>query len=77
MYYARVYRVAAQRIGVEDYKGLVGGKLHTAGELYEFLNEQFHQQRGFVLKLLVVVILVIELWDVLFRHRFGYKIQEV
>ena len=68
MYYARAYRVAAQRIGVEDYKGLVAGKLHTAGELYQFLIEQFHQQRAFLLELLVVVILVIELWDVLFRH---------
>ena len=68
MYYARAYRVAAQRIGVEDYKSLVSGKLHTAGELYEFLNEQFHQQRAFLLELLVVLILVIELWDVLFRH---------
>ena len=68
MYYARAYRVAAQRIGVDDYKGLVAGKLRTAGELYEFLIEQFHQQRAFFLELLVVIILVIELWDVLFRH---------
>jgi hypothetical protein len=68
MYYARAYRVAAQRIGVDDYKGLVAGKLRTAGELYQFLIEEFHQQRTFILELLVVVILVIELWDVLFRH---------
>ena len=68
MYYARAYRMAAQRIGVEDYKGLVAGKLLTAGELYEFISEQFHQQRSFLLELLVVVILVIELWDVLFRR---------
>ena len=68
MYYARAYRMAAQRIGVDDYKGLVAGKLHTAGELYQFLIEQFHQQRAFILELLVVLILVIELWDVLFRH---------
>ena len=60
--------LAAQRIGVEDYKGLVAGKLRTAGELYQFLIEEFHQQRTFILELLVVVILVIELWDVLFRH---------
>ena len=68
MYYARVYRVAAQRIGVDDYKGLVVGKLRTAGELYQFVIEEFHQQRAFILEVLVVVILVIELWDVLFRH---------
>jgi hypothetical protein len=68
MYYARAYRVAAQRIGVDDYKGLVAGKLRTAGELYQFLIEEFHQQRTFILEVLVVVILVIELWEVLFRH---------
>jgi hypothetical protein len=45
----------------------VAGKLHTAGELYNFLNEQFHQQRVFVLELMVAVILVVELADVLFR----------
>ena len=68
MYYARAYRVAAQRIGVEDYKNLVAGKIHTAGELYDFLMEQFHLKRTFLLELLVVVILVIELWDIVFRH---------
>ena len=68
MYYARAYRMAAQRIGVDDYKGLAAGKLRTAGELYAFLIEEFHQQRTFLLELLVVIILVIELWDVLFRH---------
>jgi len=68
MYYSKAYRVAAQRIGVDDYKGLVDGKLYTAGELYQFLIEQFHQQRAFLLELLVVIILIIELWDVLFRH---------
>ncbi|HEY3742689.1 MAG TPA: hypothetical protein VGL53_22740 [Bryobacteraceae bacterium] len=68
MYYARAYRVAAQKIGVDDYKGLVAGKLRTAGELYQFLIEEFHQQRTFLLEVLVVVILVVELWDVLFRH---------
>ncbi len=58
---ARLYRLAAAKVGVEDYRRLVDDKLHTAGELYEFMMDQFHQSRGFVLEVLVVIILIIEL----------------
>jgi hypothetical protein len=69
MYYARASRMVAQRIGVDDYRSQVAAKLHTAGELYNFLIEQFHQQRTFVLELLVVIILVVELADILIRRQ--------
>lgn len=58
---ARVYRLAANRIGVPDYRTLVDQKLSTAGELYRFMMDRFHQGRAFVLEAMVVVILVIEL----------------
>jgi hypothetical protein len=61
MFSARLYRLAAAKVGVEDYRRLVDGKLHTAGELYEFMMDQFHQSRAFVLEVLVVIILIIEL----------------
>ncbi len=61
MFSARLYRLAAAKVGVEDYRRLVDGKLHTAGELYEFMMDQFHQSRAFVLEMLVVIILIIEL----------------
>jgi hypothetical protein len=61
MFYARAYRVAASRVGVTDYRNLVEEKLRTAGELYEFMTNEFHQARAFVLELMVVAILVIEL----------------
>lgn len=61
MFYARVYRVAANRVGVADYRNLVEEKLRTAGELYDFMVNEFHQARAFVLEVLVVAILVIEL----------------
>ena len=57
----RAYKVAASRIGVTDYRNLVEEKLRTAGELYEFMTNEFHQARAFVLELMVVAILVIEL----------------
>jgi hypothetical protein len=61
MFSARLYRLAAAKVGVEDYRRLVDGKLHTAGELYEFMMDQFHESRGFFLEVVVVIILIIEL----------------
>lgn len=61
MFAARVYRLAANRIGVPDYRKLVDQKLDTAGELYRFMMDRFYQGRGFALELMVVVILIIEL----------------
>jgi hypothetical protein len=61
MFAARLYRMAAAKIGVPDYRSLVDQKLQSAGELYSFMMDQFHQGRAFILELLVVVILIIEL----------------
>jgi len=61
MFYARLYRLAATKVGVSDYRNLVDQKLRTAGELYQFMVGKFHQARGFVLELGVVIILIIEL----------------
>jgi hypothetical protein len=45
-YYAHVYRLAAKRIGVPDYRTLVEQKLHTADDLYDFMIDQFNESRG-------------------------------
>ena len=66
MFSARLYRLAAARVGVEDYRRLVESKLHTAGELYEFMMGQFHEGRAFVMELVIIVILLI---DVVFLFR--------
>ena len=68
MFSARLYRQAAIRVGVPDYKSLVNQKLATARELYSFMIGEFHQGRSFALELIVVIILVIEL-IFLFRGR--------
>jgi hypothetical protein len=68
MFSARLYKVAASKIGVTDYKDLVNQKVHTAEELYRFMVDQFHQSRAFFLELMVVIILIIDLiW--LFKGR--------
>ena len=61
MFYARAYKMAAKRVGVTDYRNLVEEKLRTAGELYQFMVNEFHQARAFILEVMVVAILVIEL----------------
>jgi hypothetical protein len=61
MFSARLYKLAASKVGVPDYKDLVQEKLKTAEDLYRFMVDQFNQSRAFVLELMVVVILIIEL----------------
>jgi hypothetical protein len=68
MFAARLYKLAALKVGVPDYKDLVTRKVTTAEELYRFMVDQFNQGRAFILELTVVVILVIEL-VYLFRGR--------
>ena len=61
MFSARLYRLAAAKVGVDDYRRLVESKLHAAGELYEFMMSQFHEGRAFVMEVVVIVILIIDL----------------
>jgi hypothetical protein len=61
MFYARMYRLAAARVGVPDYRRLVDHNLQTAGELYEFMVDRFDRGRGFFLEVVVVIILLIEI----------------
>jgi len=61
MFSARLHRLASARLGVEDYRRLVESKLHTAGELYEFMMDQFHEGRAFIMELVIIVILIIDL----------------
>jgi hypothetical protein len=59
-FYARVYRVSSARIGVEDYKTLVGEKLKTAGELYEFMVAEFNERRMFAVEIVVAVLVLLD-----------------
>ena len=61
MFSARLYRLAASKVGVPDYKSLTQEKLRTAEDLYRFLIDEFHQSRTFWLETMVVLILLIEL----------------
>ena len=62
MFAARLYRLAATRVGVPNYKDLVAQKMKTAEDLYRDMVDQFNQARGFFLEVVVVLILLIELF---------------
>jgi hypothetical protein len=68
MYAARLYKLAAAKVGVPDYKDLVTQKLRTAKELYDCRFEQFNQSRAFFLEVIVVLILLIELFYLFRGH---------
>src|SRR5438477_451844 len=67
-YFAQVYRVAAGRMGVPDYRELVDEKLRTVGELYDFMVDQFNQARSFVLELGIAILLTLDV-ILLFRGK--------
>lgn len=62
MFAARLYRLAAGKVGVPDYRNLVSQKLKTAEDLYDYMVEQYNQSRAFWLEVTVVLILLIELF---------------
>lgn len=64
MFAARLYRLAAAKVGVPDYKNLVAEKLRTAEDLYRHMVDQFNENRAFFLEVMVIVILLIELYYV-------------
>ncbi len=61
VYYARVYELAAKRMGVTEYRNLVEAKLRTAGELYDFMMDQFNEARSFVLEAAIVMLFVVDI----------------
>jgi hypothetical protein len=60
VYYARVYRLAAARMGVGDYRNLVDAKLRTVGELYDFMTDQFNEARSFVIELGIAILALLD-----------------
>ncbi len=67
MFSARLYRLAAAKVGVIDYKNLVNQKIRTAEDLYRFMVDQFHQGRAFAIEVLVVIILVVEFFALFYK----------
>ena len=61
IYAARVFNLAAARLGVSRWKQSVEDKLETLDDVYRFAVEQVAISRGQFLELTVILILVLEL----------------
>ncbi len=61
VYAARLFGLAAARLGLNQWKASVQEKLRTLADIYRFAVEQTSMARGEFLELTVVLILVLEL----------------
>jgi hypothetical protein len=60
IYYAHVHRLAASRTGLNEYRQLVDEKLETAGQLYEFMVDQFNEARSFIIELGIAILAALD-----------------
>ncbi|HTU82696.1 MAG TPA: hypothetical protein VMF61_11235 [Candidatus Acidoferrales bacterium] len=60
-YYARIYRSAAQRLGLRDWQRQIDTKLASLGDMYRFLSDRARAQRDEFLELIIVVLIALEL----------------
>ena len=66
VYAARVFTLAAARLGLDDWKANVRDKLKTVDDIFRFAVEQTAIARGQFLELMVVVLILLEI--VLLMH---------
>jgi hypothetical protein len=60
-YYARIYRSAAQRLGLADWQRQIDTKLASVGDIYRFLSDQARSRRDEFLELIVIILIALEL----------------
>lgn len=60
-YYARIYRAAAQRLGLEDWQRQIDSKLASLGDMYRFFIDQARSRRDEFMELIVIVLIALEL----------------
>jgi hypothetical protein len=59
-YYARIYRSAAARLGLNDWQRQIDTKLASVGEIYRFFSDDARSQRDAFLELIIVVLVAVE-----------------
>jgi hypothetical protein len=59
-YFARLYRGAASRFGLEAWQRQVDEKLRTVAELYRFAQDRAQHRRDNFLEIIIILLIVIE-----------------
>jgi len=60
-YYARLYRGAAGRLGLQDWQKQIDSKLETVDEMYRFFTDQAQAARSEFLEVVVIALIAIEI----------------
>jgi hypothetical protein len=60
-YDARIYRAAAQRLGLADWQRQIDRKLASIGEIYGFFTDDARSRRDEFLEVIVIVLIALEL----------------
>jgi hypothetical protein len=60
-YYARIYRAAAVRLGLEDWQKQIDSKLASIGDMYRFFIDQARSRRDEFMEIIVIVLIALEL----------------
>jgi len=69
-YYARLYRGAVGRLGLNDWQRQIDSKLGTVNEMYRFFTDQAQAARSEFLEVVIIALIVIEIVIGLFAfHR--------
>lgn len=60
-YYARIYRAAAKRLGLNDWQRQIDSKLASVGEMYRFFTDEARSRRDVFLEWIVIVLIALEI----------------
>jgi hypothetical protein len=60
-YYARLYRGAAQRLGLKDWQKQLDFKLQSVGDMYRFFNDRAQAARAEFFEIIIIVLIALEI----------------
>ncbi|HEY1976173.1 MAG TPA: hypothetical protein VGG89_06505 [Candidatus Baltobacteraceae bacterium] len=60
-YYARIYRAAAARLGLNDWQRQIDSKLASVGEMYRFFTDDARSRRDVFLEWIVIALIAVEI----------------
>jgi len=59
-HYARIYRAASRRLGLEQWQNQVDRKIRSVGDIYRFFTDEARSGRDVSLEIVIIVLIVIE-----------------
>lgn len=60
-HYARIYRAASRRLGLEQWQNQVYRKIQSVGDVYRFFSDEARSGRDVFLEVVIIVLIVIEI----------------